>query len=91
MTIYDLAELLATKLHDHEIENGELIADTPVTLRMDEVKAIQAILMKHIDVSRRRASAGGRGKMSEARKAALALAQAAGVAARQAKAAAAKA
>ncbi len=88
MNIRDLAELLATKLHDHTVENGELIADTTTTLRMDEVKAIQDILMRTIDANQRRARAGGKGAMTPARQAALAAMQAKGVAARKAKAAA---
>ena len=78
MTIHDLSDLLddvLRKVHDHELENGELIADCPVTLPMNVVKALSDILTKQIEVNRRRAAAGGRGPMTEVRAASLARAR----------------
>ena len=78
MNIRDLSDLLndvLRKVHDHELENGELIANCPVTLPMGVVKEIADVLAKQIEVNRRRAAAGGRGPMTEVRAASLARAR----------------
>jgi hypothetical protein len=75
MNIHDLSDFLLEKVHNHELENGELIADCPVTLPMGVVKDIADVLAKQIEVNRRRAAAGGRGPMTEVRQASLARAR----------------
>jgi hypothetical protein len=75
MNIHDLSDFLGEKVHNHELENGELIADCPVTLPMSVVKDIADVLAKQIEVNRRRAAAGGRGPMTEVRQASLARAR----------------
>lgn len=91
MTIYDLKDLLASTLHNHEVSNGEFIPDATFTLTLEQGKAILDLLGREIDVRKRRASAGGRGFSSPARQEAWKAAQAKGVAARQTKALAKKA
>lgn len=86
MTIYDLKDLLAQTLHDHEVSNGEFIPDATFTLTMEQGQALLNLLENEIDVRKRRASAGGRGFSSPARQEAWKAAQAKGVVARQAKA-----
>lgn len=75
MNIHDLSDFLGEKVHNHELENGELIADCLVTLPMGVVKDIADVLAKQIEVNRRRAAAGGRGPMTEVRQASLARAR----------------
>ena len=60
MTIYELKDLLALTLRDHEVSNGEFIPDATFTLTMKQGKALFDLLEREIDVRRRRASAGGR-------------------------------
>jgi hypothetical protein len=61
MTIYDLKDLLAQTLHDHEVSNGEFIPDATFTLTMEQGRALLNLLENEIDVRKRRASAGGKG------------------------------
>lgn len=91
MTIYELKDLLALTLRDHGVSNGEFIPDATFTLTMKQGQALLNLLENEIDVRKRRASAGGKGFNSTARKNAWKEAQAKGVAARQAKALAKKA
>lgn len=86
MTIYDLKDLLAQTLHDHEVSNGEFIPDATFTLTIKQGQALLNLLETEIDVRKRRASAGGKGFSSPARQAAWKKAQSKGVRARQAKA-----
>jgi hypothetical protein len=86
MNIYDATNLLNDYLHQSELANGELISDARLCMTVAEVSAVMDVLQQEIDVRRRRASTGGRGRFTEARQKAWKATQAKGVATRQARA-----
>lgn len=90
MTIYEISDLLSLAIHDSTVANGEFIPDAKVSITLIEAQAIYDLIQKEIDVRKRRASAGGKGHQSEARKEQFRRAQMLGVKARLAKKAATK-